>query len=184
MSGTNSFIVVSTNDNVKATDEAYYRTMAQRKVCKLKILQNMKMSIEETGNVIINFTEIDQLIDMSEIWSKATIAKEIADNMPSNILRLCPCILCNNFLKEYKLNYINHEKYKYLRANKDFFIQQLRNEVNTHSSQQLQEHISLLTKAINQTDFNELVAAAIATDAAESMQAMQGMQAMQAMMMR
>ena len=152
MSGTNSFIVVSTNDNVKATDEAYYRTMAEKKVFKLKILQNMKMGIKETGKININVTEIDQLIDMSEIWSKASIAKEIADAMPSNILRLCPCILCNNFLKEFKLNYINREKYKYVRANKDFLIQQLRNEVNTHSSQQLQEHISLLTKAINQTE--------------------------------
>ena len=184
--GTNSHKVISSNENLKPTDEHYYRSMADRKLFKLKMLQNMKMSIQETGNINIahTLTEIDQLIDLSEIWAKATTRKEKSDAMPNTlILIVCPLILCIYCLQEEQLNEINRSKYNYLRANKDLLIQQLRNEVNMYSNQQLEEHISLLTKAINQTDFNELIAATITTNASETMQAMQGMQAIQAMMM-
>lgn len=57
----------------------------------------MKMSIQETGNINIahTLTEIDQLIDLSEIWAKATTEKEKADAMPNTLtLIVCPLILC------------------------------------------------------------------------------------------
>jgi hypothetical protein len=59
---------VSTEDisNVKPKpkDVQMYRAMAERKLCKLKILQNMKMSIQSSGNINITQTlnEVDQLI--------------------------------------------------------------------------------------------------------------------------
>ena len=59
---------VSTEDisNVKPKpkDVQRYRAMAERKLCKLKILQNMKMSIQSSGNINITQTlnEVDQLI--------------------------------------------------------------------------------------------------------------------------
>ena len=168
------------NVSSKPKDEQMYRVMAERKLYKLKVLQNMKMSIQATGNINITQTlnEVDHLIMLSEKWGKAQVEKDIADAYPSTIvLILCPLIICHFCNEEIRLNSINKFKYNSLRANKDVLIQQLTHEVNMYSNQQLEEHISLLTKALQQKDLNEIIAATITTNASETAP-MQGLPSM------